>query len=77
MFLTVLLTIFLAMLALAACAGDQPAESDLRLTCQLSKCVCAAPERVFLAGEPPQEVQWTSNGDAYCPAGYSLKLAEE
>lgn len=69
--------IFLAAMALAACAGDETAESDMRLTCQLSKCVCAAPERVFLAGEPPKEVQWTSNGDAYCPAGYSLKLAED
>ena len=75
--LAMLLTSFSAGMALAACAGDETAQRDMRLTCQLNKCVCAAPERAFLAGEPPKEVQWTSDGDAFCPEGYSLKLGEE
>ena len=68
----------LVLLALvAACAADKTAETDLRLTCQLNKCVCAAPERVFLAAQPDKPVQWKENGDAYCPEGYQLELAKE
>ena len=65
------------MVLAAACASDETAETDMRLTCQLSKCVCAGPPRVFVASEPPKPVQWRENGDAYCPEGYELKLAKD
>jgi hypothetical protein len=67
----------LVAMVMAACATEETAESDLRLTCQLNKCICAPPPRAFLAPGPPKPVQWRDNGDAYCPEGYQLKLDKE
>jgi hypothetical protein len=73
----VLIPLCLMTVLVAACADNKTAETDMQLTCQLSKCVCAAPQRLFLADAPPKDVLWRENGDAYCPEGYQLKLAKE
>lgn len=67
----------LVALVMAACAAEETAEGDMRLTCQLNKCICAPPSRAFLASKPSEPVLWKDNGDAYCPEGYQLKRAEE
>lgn len=72
-----LLPFALVPLLATACAERTSPQTDMRLTCQLSKCVCAAPQRAFLASEPPHPVLWMDNGDAYCPDGYQLKLAKD
>ena len=59
---------------LAACADYEEEKADLPLTCQLSKCICAGPDKVFVAEDEPEPVLWRENGDAYCPDGFELKL---
>lgn len=67
----------LVLLLPAACAARKDSAVDLTLACQLNKCVCAAPKRLFLESEAPQAVLWKENGDAYCPEGFKLKLAKD
>lgn len=64
---------------LAACGGgnDEKPKVDLSLTCQLSKCICAGPDLVFLERKEPEPVRWKANGDAYCPEGMELRLADD
>ncbi len=62
---------------LAACAEREESKVDLTLACQLSKCICAGPEKLFLQEDEPEPVLWREDGDAYCPDGFELKLAEE
>ncbi len=62
---------------LAACAEREESNVDLTLTCQLSKCICAGPEKLFLQEDEPEPLLWRENGDAYCPDGLELKLVEE
>jgi hypothetical protein len=71
------MALVLVAMVMAGCAAEETAETDLRLTCQLNKCICASPPRAFLAPEPDKPVLWKDNGDAYCPEGYQLKLAKE
>ncbi len=62
---------------LAACAEREESKVDLTLACQLSKCICAGPEKLFLQEDEPEPVLWREDGDAYCPEGLELKLVEE
>ena len=63
---------------LTGCAGgDDKPDLDLSHTCQLSKCICAGPDRIFLKREEPEPVRWKANGDAYCPEGMELRLADD
>ena len=62
---------------LAACAERDESKLDLTLACQLTKCICAGPDRLFLERDEPEPVLWRENGDAYCRDGLKLKLAEE
>jgi len=61
----------------AGCAGREEATVDLTLACQLAECVCAGPDKLFFENEASQAVLWTDNGDAYCPEGLELRLAED
>ena len=67
--------VLLAMVA--ACAADETAETDMRLTCQLSKCICAPPPRLFEERGKNKPLLWKENGDAYCPEGYQLELIKK
>ena len=68
----------LGLALLAACAErTEDRQVDMALACQLNKCVCAEPDRIFLAEKDPEPVLWKENGDAYCSEGFELKLAEE
>ncbi len=62
---------------LAACAERDESKVDLTLACQLTKCICAGPDRLFFERDEPEPVLWRQNGDAYCRDGLELKLAEE
>jgi hypothetical protein len=62
---------------LAACASEEESSVNLSLACQLNKCVCAGPDKLFVKSDEPEPVLWRDNGDAYCRDGLELKLAEE
>jgi len=62
---------------LAACAAPEKKNVNLSLACQLNKCVCAGPDKLFLKRDEPSPVLWRENGDAYCPEGLRLRLAEK
>ena len=67
-----------AILALtAACNAGEETVVDLSLACQLEKCVCVHPDRPFYLKSEPQPVLWKENGDAYCPDGLALELADK
>lgn len=74
-----LLLVFAAILALAAACSIKEEESaiDLSLACQLNECVCVQPDRPFYEKPEPQPVLWKENGDAYCPDGLALELADK
>jgi hypothetical protein len=59
------------------CGGDKSEPAKMRFACETKQCVCTeAKIYVFRKGnEVP--VQWRSTGDAYCPEGYVLGLAEK
>jgi len=69
----ILLSVILTLLA--ACTEYEEEKANLALTCQLNKCVCAHPDRLFIEKLDPEPVLWKENGDAYCPDGLQLKLA--
>lgn len=67
----------LALWLLAGCASQRQEEADLALTCQLTTCTCAGPDRLFLSEKEAQPVLWKENGDAYCPEGLELKIDDK
>jgi hypothetical protein len=71
--------LLLAMIStlLAACAENEKSKADLALACQLNTCICAGPDKLFVKKADPEPVLWKENGDAYCPEGLKLKLANE
>jgi len=68
------LTLFGALLALAACAGDSSmTQQDLSLACEMHKCDCASDSSTFDPGTP---VQWQLDGSASCKKGYHLRMLD-
>ena len=66
-----------AALAASACAETLPNDPKLALACQTRDCVCTEqPQPVFGPAETVP-ILWQPNGDAYCPAGYVLKIVTE
>ncbi len=72
-----LILLAMVLTLLAACAEREESNVDLTLACQLTKCVCAGADRLFLEKDEPEPVLWKDNGDAYCRDGLELKLAED
>ena len=72
-----LLLIAMLPTVMAACAEQEKRPLDLSLTCQLTKCICAGKDKWYLEKTEAEEVLWRKNGDAYCPEGYELQLADE
>ncbi len=67
-----------AILALTAgCNAGEKSVVDLAHACQLEKCICAHPDRPFFKRPDPEPVLWKDNGDAYCPEGLELELADK
>lgn len=60
-----------------ACSAEEKPVVDLSLACQLNECVCVQPDRPFYEKPEPQPVLWKENGDAYCPDGLALELADK
>ncbi len=65
------------LMLLAACAARDESTVDLALACQLNKCICAGPDKLFAQEDEPEPLLWRANGDAYCPDGLELKLVEK
>jgi len=62
------------LLALSACAGNDPArQENLSLACQMRKCDCAPDNEPFKPGVP---VLWATDGSTYCPKAYHLRLLD-
>ncbi|TVR98903.1 MAG: hypothetical protein EA406_05340 [Rhodospirillales bacterium] len=59
---------------LGSCVGASP-PADLGSACQIRPCTCEGPPDAFWRKPTTAEVQWTERGRAYCPEGYTLKLA--
>jgi hypothetical protein len=49
---------------------------DLHGACQMQACRCIESGLPAWSVGRPIAVQWRINGDAYCPAGYELRLAK-
>lgn len=64
----------LAVPVLVGCVGTPP-PPDLGSACQIRSCVCEGRPEAFWRKPPTTDVQWTDRGRAFCPDGYSLKLA--
>ena len=63
------------LMALAACAGDDPArQENLSLACEMRKCDCAPDNEPFKVGVP---VLWNTDGSTYCPKAYHLRLLDQ
>ncbi len=70
-----------ALVALAAvatgCGGKKAEPAQMPFACETKQCICIEAERYAFrtGGEVP--VEWRLTGDAYCPAGYVLRLADK
>jgi hypothetical protein len=63
------------LVALSACAGDDPArQENLSLACEMRKCDCAPDGQPFKAGVP---VLWQTDGSTYCPKAYHLRILDQ
>lgn len=60
---------------LAACGLTLKKEPDLKLGCQTRHCTCLSKTVVPFKKRATADVQWRKNGDAYCPEGFVLRLA--
>ena len=71
------LSVLLLALTVACAGGEAEPEVDMALACQLTACVCAGEDKLFFERVEPEPVLWRDNGDAYCPEGLELRLAED
>jgi hypothetical protein len=63
------------LVALSACAGDNPErQQNLSLACEMRKCDCAPDSELFKAGVP---VLWQTDGSTYCPKSYHLRILDQ
>lgn len=57
------------------CGGDTKPPPNLPLACETLKCTCFDPDSPFWRKTKEVPVEWRSNGEAFCPAGFELRLA--
>ncbi len=55
----------------AGCSQNQDRTVNLAIVCETENCVCA-PQSGFV--KKPPDVKWNTDGTAYCPEGFDLRL---
>jgi hypothetical protein len=64
-----------------ACTSTPPTSQDqLARGCQIRKCVCLKPRESFLPAltkRQDAELQWRTDGTAFCPDGFQLELRDK
>ncbi len=65
----------LAVLA-SGCGTTKGERANLPFACETRQCICAEAENLFWRAGKKVPVEWKLTGDAYCPDGYVLKLAD-
>jgi hypothetical protein len=71
--------VILATALVASCgsSSDTPkAPPQLHLACQTVACDCRAPKTSLFSDAETVEIIWRKNGDAACPAGFTLERAK-
>jgi len=60
---------------LVACASDDPGAGapNMALACQTTSCACVGERESVLRKAKTTDVLWRTNGDAYCPKGFTLE----
>jgi len=64
-------------LALAGgCAGEKREPPNLPLACETKQCLCVEAGTPIWRPGKQVPVEWKLTGDAFCPMGYVLRLAD-
>jgi hypothetical protein len=66
-----------AVVLAAACDVEKKPLAHLPLACETRACVCTETDIVVFTKVKTVPVEWRTTGEAYCPEGYVLRLAEE
>ncbi len=73
----IVLAVLSAVAVLASGCGRKKEErANLPFACETTQCVCTEADRLVWQAGKEVPVQWRPTGDAYCPAGYILRLAD-
>ena len=71
--------VFLTAAALTACGGGSDTAKgppQLHLACQTVECECRGNRENVFSDRKTTEIVWRLNGDATCPAGFTLERVE-
>ncbi len=61
----------------AGCGGEKGEPAKMRFACETKQCVCTEARIYVFRKSDEVPVEWRSTGDAYCPEGYVLGLADK
>ncbi len=69
----------LAALALLAggCGPKMAERPNLPMACETNQCICTEADKFVWQKGEKSPVLWRSTGEAYCPEGYLLRLADK
>ena len=70
-------TLAAAVVLTAACDAEKKPLAHLPLACETRPCVCTQTELLVFTKVKTVPVEWRKTGEAYCPEGYVLRLADE
>lgn len=62
--------------AAAGCAAKKTEPAKMPFACETRQCICTEAKRYAFRKGDEVPVEWRSTGEAFCPAGYVLRLAD-
>jgi hypothetical protein len=71
----------LAATLVASCGSSRSSDTptappQLHLACQTVECACRGPKTSLFSDAETTDIIWQPNGDAACPAGFTLERVE-
>ncbi len=66
------LMLALLSLGLLSCASSEENQNNLSIACAMKKCICEEKDKPVFSSPERRDVLWQTNGDAYCPQGFTL-----
>ncbi len=60
----------------SGCGAKKGERPNLPLACETRQCICTEAEMFAWRTGKKVPVEWKLTGDAYCPDGYVLRLAD-
>ncbi len=60
----------------SGCGRKKQEKPNLPMACETKQCICTEGDKFVWQTGKEVPVEWRATGDAYCPDGYVLRLAD-